>query len=1202
MKFRRIAIALSLLASGLFAQENRGTFSGIISDPSGSPIPKAKVTATETRTGTKTTAVSEDTGQYTIPLLLPGQYDIAVEAPGFQQEVRKGITLSAGEHPVVNVKLSIGEVTQAVTVNEDVAPLVTASPTVGQTITTSEVEDFPINGRTPMMLGNLAFGAISTYEPGPVRPFDNGAPNEISLGGAPSGTNESLLNGAPNAGFNNQMAYSPMQDSVIEVRTTAFEADASYGHTIGGTIDLITKGGTNGFHGSAYDFNQTSAFDANSFFNNANRVARPPYHQNQYGITAGGPVYVPKVFNGKNKVFWFFGWEGMRDSDPANSPLETGNPVNLATVPTPAERNGDFSALLGLGSGAATIYNPYSGTLSGTTITRTPFPNNQIPSSMINPVAQSFLQFFPQPDNPNAKPNGFQNYIVDAIDFDGYDNELGRLDFNLSDRNKLSFNVRHNYRAQNKNNYFGNVSTGNYLYRINQGTGLDDVFTISPTLFTDVRLDWSRYMEIHASPNDGFNIATLGFPASLASSVETSQLPYITFYSTSVTAGSEQSFQNLGYNGDGPNTYDAYQAFGDLVKIHGNHTIKAGIDSRKYIWSAYSAVTPAGSYTFGSSSAASNWTNATNLVAPTVPGQDFAAFLLGLPSSGSLTYNAHGTTHSFYFAGFVQDDWHARPNLTLNLGLRFEHETPSLELNNRTVDGFNPALPNSVSGPAEAAFAAALASGAYNGTPVAGIPAGSFGLGGLTFLSPSNRNIYNVNSHVFSPRIGFAWTPTKFGGKTVIRGGFAEFAAPIEVIGNGSIGSSYSALSLQQEGFSQTTNMAASGTGSTAFLTPGVMLSNPFPSGILLPTGSSLGPSTFLGQQIQYFNPSVHNPYSLRWNFGVQEQLPFKMVLEVAYIGSHSVALPISQVQLDYLPRQYESTSPVYDAATVTRLTSTVTNPMAGLQPNSSTLNAAKVSVAQLLSPFPQYPVGAGTSNGILEDFVQAGESYYNSLNVRLQKVMTNGLTLLNNFVYNNMMERMSYLNDSDPAPEKRISLDSRPLREVFFAIYQLPIGRGRAVNPQNRVVNALVGNWVVTPSITLQSGPAILWNNANGYVYFGGPLNLNTNQPNGTAFNTALFNTVSSQQLQAGDYIRTFSTMFGDLRRAPTEELDADLVKRFNVTESKYLELRIEAYNVTNHVTFGAPNITPTSTSFGEIASQANTPRRIQTGLRLVW
>lgn len=1198
MSVRVFAVALLLPACLAFGQEFRGTFSGIVTDPSGSPIPKAKIIATETHTGTNSTAVSEDTGQYTIPFLLPGEYQIAVEAPGFKKEVRKGITLSAGEHPVVDIKMTVGEVTESVTVVEDAAPLVVANPSVGQTITTAEVEDFPVNGRTPMMLGNLAFGAISTYEPGPVRPFDNGAPNEISLGGAPSGTNESLLNGAPNAGYNNQMAYSPIQDAVTEVRVTAFEADASYGHTIGGTIDLITKSGTNSLHGSAYDFNQTSVFDANSFFNNADRVPRAPYHQNQYGVNSGGPLYVPKVFNGKNKVFWFFGWEGMRDSDPANSPLETGNPTNLATVPTPAERTGDFSALLGLAK-PTTIYNPYTATLSGSTITRTPFPNNQIPSNMLNPVAQSFLQFFPQPDNPNAGANGFQNYIVNAIDSDGYDNELGRLDFNLSDRNKLSFNVRHNYRAQNKNDFFNNVATGNYLYRINQGTGLDDVFTISPTLFSDVRLDWTRYMQIGASPNDGYKLTSLGFPASLTNGLESLQLPYMTFYSTTVTAGSEQSFQGLGYNADGPNTYDAYQAFGDIVKIHGNHTIKAGVDLRRYVWSVYSAGTPSGAYTFGSSTAANNWTNATSLVAPTVPGQDFAAFLLGLPSSGVVTYNAHSTTRSQYYAGFVQDDWHALPNLTVNLGLRFEHETPSTELNNRAVDGFNPALANSVSTAADSVLASNLSSGAYAGTPAAGLSAATFGMGGLTYPSAGNRNIYNVNSHVFSPRVGFAY---QLAAKTVIRGGFAMFAAPIEIIGNGSIGSSYTALSLQQEGFSQNTNMAASGTGSTAFLTPGATLSNPFPNGILLPTGSALGPSTFMGQQIQFFNPNVHNPYSLRWNFGIQRDLPFQMVLEVAYIGSHSVALPISQVQLDYLPRQYESTMKTYDSATITALSATYPNPMAGLQPNSSTLNASKVSLLQLLSPFPQYPVGAGTTNGVLEDFVQAGESYYNSLVVRLQKRMTNGLTLLNNFVYNNDMERMDYLNDSDPAPEKRISLDSRPLREVLAVIYTLPIGRGRAIDPQNRVLNTLAGGWVVSPSVVLQSGPPILWNNSNGYVYFGGPLNLNQNQPNGTAFQTSLFNTVTNQQLQAGDYIRTFSTQFGDLRRAPTEELDADLVKRFKVTESKYLELRIEAYNVTNHVTFGAPNVTPTSTSFGEIATQANTPRRIQTALRLVW
>jgi hypothetical protein len=237
-----------------------------------------------------------------------------------------------------------------------------------------------------------------------------------------------------------------------------------------------------------------------------------------------------------------------------------------------------------------------------------------------------------------------------------------------------------------------------------------------------------------------------------------------------------------------------------------------------------------------------------------------------------------------------------------------------------------------------------------------------------------------------------------------------------------------------------------------------------------------------------------------------------------------------------------------------------------------------------------------------VEDFDQAGESYYNSLNVRLQKRVSNGLILLNNFVYNNMMERMDYLNDSDPAPEKRISVDSRPLREVLAASYFLPIGQGRAINPQSRVVNAVVGGWVFDPMIVLQSGPPILWNNANGYVYYGGPLNLERNQPNGTAFNTSAFNTISADQFQAPYTIRTFSSQFGNLRDAATEELDIAMDKRFIVKESKYLELRIEAYNFTNHVGFGGPNVSPTSTSFGEITTQLNTPRRIQTGLRLVW
>ena len=281
------------------------------------------------------------------------------------------------------------------------------------------------------------------------------------------------------------------------------------------------------------------------------RCQGPPYHQNQYGVTQrrACACAAKLAFNGRNRVSWFFGWEGMRDSDPANSPLETGNPQNFATIPTAAERQGNFSALLGLASNPVTIYDPNTGVLSGTLVSRTPFPGNIIPTNRLNPVALNYLNFYPQPNTPGLT-NGLQNYVINAVDSDGYDNELGRMDINISDRNRLSFNARHNYRAQNKNQYFDNPSTGNYLYRINQGAGLDDVYTISPTLVMDVRANWTRYIENHSSPADGVDPASLGFPGYVDGTSEFKMLPYVTFLSTSVSAGAEPTFQQMGYNSD----------------------------------------------------------------------------------------------------------------------------------------------------------------------------------------------------------------------------------------------------------------------------------------------------------------------------------------------------------------------------------------------------------------------------------------------------------------------------------------------------------------------------------------------------------------------------------------------------------------------------------------------------------------------------
>jgi hypothetical protein len=1186
-RMKNMVIVFFWLAAGaMFAQEFRGTFSGTVTDSQGAAVAKAKIVATETRTGAKSETFTAVSGAYTIPSLAPGEYEITAEAPGFQKFVRQGITLSMGQHPVIDIPLTVGAVSQELTVTANAPLIQSANSSVGQVVTSLEVEDLPVNGRSPLMLDRLATGLIFTGEPGITRPFDNNMPARITVGGGASEINELLLDGSPNAGHFNQMAYAPQQDAVAEVQVNAFEGDASYGHTGGGSANMILKSGTNSFHGSLYEFNQTSYLDANDFFTNKAGLARPAYHYNQYGLTAAGPAVIPKVVNGRNRLFWFFGWENVTDSDPANSPIEqSSNPLNFTTVPTPAERTGNFSALLNSNTSGTnyTIYDPATGVVSGTNVARTPFPGNIIPSNRLNPVAMNYLQFYPQP-NTVGSPNGLNNYALNIVDSDGYDNELGRMDFYASAKDRLFFDSRHSYRAQQKDNNFDNAANGTYLWLINHGATLDYISTVSPTMVVDVRGNWTRYIQNGGSRGDGFNPTTLGFPSYIGANATQLQLPVMNFGSgCGATGGGSPSFDCLGSTGDGQSAFDSFQIFGDVVKLHGNHSIKIGGDIREYRWSQFHPGGATGSYTFGTT-----WTQGPYQNSPGAPlGQEFASFLLGLPTSGGYDLQAHSTSQEKYMALYAQDDWRASANLTINLGLRWEHETPTTERYNRVIDGFNLTAANPIS---------ALAAAAYANQPIAQVPASQFkALGGPTFPSSSDSAMYHTQSHIFSPRIGAAWTPKALGGGTVIRGGFGVFVYPIGISGSAGTPDA-NAITLNQEGFQQTTQFV---TTTNNYLSPANTLSNPFPTGVVQPVGAAGGLGTFLGQGITFFDPQPRNAYSVRWDFNVQRQLPGQMVLEVGYLGNHSVHLPVT-TQLDFIPRQYQSTSLARDTANYNLLTSTVQNPLQGLVPNSTSLNGSTVALGQLLTPFPQYPAPSlpgSTSNGVVMQGNPAGESYYESLNVRLQRRLSQGLTLINQFVWNDYIERVNYLNDSDQAPEKRSALDSHPLHEVLAFTYELPIGRGKRFSTGSRLGDALLGGWVINSMATWQSGPVLSWGNV---IYYGGPLNLNAHQPNGLAFDITQFNTASSQQLV--DNVRTFDTQFNNLRRDATKNLDASILKGFALTERKHLEVRFETFNTTNRVTFASPQLSPTSSTFGTILSDANTPRRIQTGIRFVW
>src|SRR5215467_13615893 len=337
MRLRLAAFFLiSFFAAALHAQEIRATISGTMSDPSGAAVPNASVTATEVRTRVRISTTSDSTGNYNIPFLAPGEYALSADAAGFGQFVRRGIVLATGDHPILDIRLEIGPATEIVSVTAELPLIDAANSTTSQSITTQQIEDMPLNGRNPMMVAQLAIGVISTGQPSLVHPFDNAAASAWSIGGTPSQTAEILMDGAPNATWDNRMAYAPPQDAVQEVKVKAFDADASYGHTAGGTINKVMKTGTNNLHGSAYWFGQPSSMAANNFFNNRANITPQDTKLNQYGFTSGGPVYVPKAFNGRDRLFWFFGFERLTDSQPNSKFL---------TVPTTAELSGDFSSL-----------------------------------------------------------------------------------------------------------------------------------------------------------------------------------------------------------------------------------------------------------------------------------------------------------------------------------------------------------------------------------------------------------------------------------------------------------------------------------------------------------------------------------------------------------------------------------------------------------------------------------------------------------------------------------------------------------------------------------------------------------------------------------------------------------------------------------------------------------------------------------------
>jgi len=1150
---RRILALAALFTCLSSAQEFRSTLTGKVTDPSGAVVPNVQVIATKTDTNSRFQTVTNSDGLYTIPFLLPGTYELSAEAAGFKKYVQSGIQIGSDTRVAQDVVLSIGASTESISVTADAAQLESVTASAGQVITTREVESLPVNGRAPMDLAVLGYGVVNTGTRDQNRPFENSGFSTFAMGGAPTGANAALLDGVPNVGTlgeaSTRISFSPPVDSVVDVKVEAFNVDASYGGFGGGTVEVTTKGGTNQLHGSASEFNQISNLAGTPFFTNSAGGKKPPYRQNLWGMTAGGPIWVPKVINGKDKLFFFFAYEGFADA--------YATPTYF-TVPTPAEIGGDFSHLLSLNSGSKnyTLYDPNTAVLNGSTISRTAFPGNVIPKNRLNPIATSFLQqYMPAPNAPGVYDDT-NNFYSPENTIDRYHSFSGRGDVNVSNRNKLSVTGRQSYWCQTgPNDMVENLAYEQHPICRDLWAGMiDDVHSFTPTFVGDLRLGFNRYDQYSFQPAAGYDATQLGFPSYINTFSPHQMMPLFTF-----SDGYAGNAATSSYYINQP--YSTYQVFNSFTKVMGAHTLKFGGQALLQDFTNLNWLNSSGGFTFD----AGSWVKATSSATNPTLGGSMAEFLLGLPTSGSLDIYSPAKDDSWYIDFFLNDDWHVRPNLTINLGLRWEHNGPTTESHNRQIVGFDPSAVNQVS---------AAAAAAYAKNPQALLPASAYSAtGGVLFASSSQRGSYNTTNTEFAPRLGLSWSPAALHAKTVIRAGAGFFYYNLGV------------LTSQQPGFSIQNQYVAT---NNSYLTPATTLSNPFPNGIQQPVGAAAGVNTYLGQSITYYNPDMANQYSLRWTFDVQQQLPLDTVVEAGYIGNHSVHLPTSY-SLTSLPAQYLSTSPFRDNTNINALAAVVPNPLSGLLPGTS-LSGATASVSSVVRPFPEF-------SGITDSTLTNGGSYYDSLNLKIQKRFSKGFVFVLNYDHSRLMEHTTYLNGGSYALEKRVSLYDRPNSLVISGTYELPVGRGKQFGSgMNPLLDGVVGGWSLSTIYSLHSGAPLAFGDL---LYLGAPLNYNAENVSHT-FDTTAFNTVSSQQLSQN--FRTFSSQFNNLRVDHTNNIDITLTKTFTIRDRVKVQFRAESFNLCNKPLFGAANLTATSASFGAVTTQTNNPRYIQFGLRITF
>jgi hypothetical protein len=1194
-----VMTTLFLLPLTAHAQTATATLRGTIEDGSGKTLPGATATLTNAASGLRRSFTTGEDGQYNFTFLEPGQYKLEIQAQGFRLLRQEGIELAVAQNAELNITLEPGNITDTITVtaNETALQLDTASAALGGVVRRTQIDDLPLNGRNVFQLAQLEIGVNSSPgSRGAVPSLGAGGVGELSINGGRTLTNEIVVDGVPITNkADNLPSLRPSPEAIQEFRIITNSYSAEYGRTGGGSLNFSVRAGGPKVRGTLFEFLRNDALDAANFFANQTGSPKEKFRFNQFGGNLGGPVYRPRFGEGgeaaqkSDKLFFFFNYEGLRVRQAR---------LRQSNVPTPKQREGNFSELLG-----ATIPNVNVRDTNGNVIparvgmiyvpgalvaagqpgagSRIVFANNVIPAARQNAVGRNVLLNYPLPNRA-----GFtNNYVINSPVNNDENQIVVRVDYNLSPSHLLYGRVIKDFSSNfNAGPLPGSIAgtQANPIQTSRPGSlVLDYVWTASSHVVAHFNAGVTRFDNQATTYSNGFDPAALGFPAYLANaSSDARVLPSFTVAGYS-PLGPARNF------GNARNAQDTFNFNEDLSLLFGAHALKFGANQRVYRIYNNRPDDPAGNFTFtrGFTARTANDTQS---------GDAAAALLLGNPNAGRLGIVPQPAVQNLYYALFAQDDWKVTNRLTLNLGLRWEADLGNTERFNRLTNfdrnGAFPVSSLSVAFPAATNLGTRTINLRGTVTPV--------GRAGV-----SDREQYNRDLNNFGPRIGLA---LKLDDKTVLRAGGGIFYSSNS--GGGFSTATYALSDLAETPFIASLDNVTP--------TPGTSLSNPFPNGIVLaPATFPLGFYGYGQQSLPVKVRDIRQPKIGQWNLSLQRELPGHLKVQAAYAGSASIALLAGPTDLNQL-------TPETMALGATVLNTLVPNPFLTLPANqrpaaTSILGRATISVAQLLRPFPQF-------GNVVSYNMNEAHATYHSLQLRIERRFSDGLLFTAGYTFAKTIDDVSsisagptiqnpnYQDYYNRRANKGLSTFDVRQRFIGNVTWRLPFGYDRRWL-KDGVLGHISGGWGLNAIVQAQGGfPLNILTVSNGLQglafvgstaavgglrphLIGDPLIADATQRKTTLrwLNTAAFQ--APPQYTFGNAPRTFS----NLRGPGHFSTNLSLQRNFKFTETMRLQFRAEAFNLFNRTNFTTPVSILGAANFGRLVA-AEEARQMQFALKL--